>query len=80
MRGGCHFLSWKQVATLCASSWYWRPLGRRVGIGGFPKAKGTFLRVPITRIMIYLGSILGSPHFGKLPARLAEGVKDIVLG
>ena len=37
-----------------------------VFIWGFPKIRGTFLGVPIIRISI-LGSILGSPYFGKLP-------------
>ena len=34
---------------------------------GFPKIKGPFLGAPIIRTAIYLGSILGSPYFGKLP-------------
>ena len=33
----------------------------------FPKIRGTFLGVPIIRIIVYWGSILGSPYFGKLP-------------
>ena len=35
--------------------------------GGFPKIRGTFLGVPIIRIVIYWGSMLGSPYLGKLP-------------
>ena len=35
-------------------------------IGGFPKIKDTFLRVPIIRTIVLLGSTLESPHFGKL--------------
>ena len=37
---------------------------------GVPKVRGTFLGVPIMRIIICLGSILGSPNFGKLPYRV----------
>ena len=33
----------------------------------FPKIRGTFLGVPTIRIIVYWGSILGSPYFGKLP-------------
>ena len=36
---------------------------------GFPKIMGTFLGVPIMEYSI-LGSILGSPYFGKLPCGL----------
>ena len=38
----------------------------------FPKIRGTFLGVPIIRITIYWGSILGSPYFGKLPHNLSK--------
>ena len=35
---------------------------------GFPKIRGTFLGVPIIRIIVFGGLyILGSPSFGKLP-------------
>ena len=34
---------------------------------GFPKSRGTILGVPIIRNYSILGSILGSPYFGKLP-------------
>ena len=34
---------------------------------GFPKIRSTFLGVPI-RTIVFLGSILGSPYFGKLPS------------
>ena len=37
-------------------------------IWGFPKIRGTFLGVPIIRIIVFLG-LLGSPYFGKLPYR-----------
>ena len=40
------------------------PLYRRAS--AFPKIRGTFLGVPIVRIVGILGSILGSPNFGKL--------------
>ena len=33
----------------------------------FPQIRGTFLGIPIIRIIGILGSILGSPYFGKLP-------------
>ena len=33
----------------------------------FPKIMGTLLGVPIIRILVFWGSILGSPYFGKLP-------------
>ena len=36
-------------------------------IRGFPKIRGTILGVPIDRVIILLGSILGSPFSGKLP-------------
>ena len=36
----------------------------------FPKIKGTLLGVPIIRTLAFLGSILGSPYFGKLPYEL----------
>ena len=32
----------------------------------FPKVRGTILEVPIIRTINILGSILGSPYFGKL--------------
>ena len=35
--------------------------------GGFLKLGGTILGVPIIRTIVYLGSKLGSPYFGKLP-------------
>ena len=34
---------------------------------GFPKILCTFLGGPIIRTIIFLGSILGPPYFGKLP-------------
>ena len=34
---------------------------------GFPKIRGTILGVPIIRITVFLGSMLGSPYLGKLP-------------
>ena len=40
----------------------WREL-----IWGFPNIRGTFLGVPILRIIIFWGSILGAPYFGKQP-------------
>ena len=42
----------------------------------FPKTKGTFLGGPIIRIIIFWGSTLGSPYFGKLPFRV-EGVRGL---
>ena len=36
-------------------------------IWGFPKIRGTILGVPIIRTIVFWGSILGSPHFEKLP-------------
>ena len=41
-----------------------------ITIWGFPKIRGTLLGVPIIRIIVSWGSILGSPYFGKLPFRL----------
>ena len=38
-----------------------------VQYGGFPKLGGTLLGVPIIRTIVFWGSILGSPYFGKLP-------------
>ena len=38
-------------------------------IWGFPKIRGAILGVPIIRIILFWGSILGSPYFGKLPYR-----------
>ena len=35
--------------------------------GGFHKIRGTLLGVPILRTIVYWGSILGSPCFGKVP-------------
>ena len=35
--------------------------------GGVPKVRGTFLGVPRIRIIVFLGSILGSLYFGKPP-------------
>ena len=40
-------------------------------IWGFPKIRGTILGVPIIRTIIFWGSMLGSPYFGKLPYTLA---------
>ena len=40
---------------------------------GVPKIRGTILGVPITRIIVFLGSILGSPYFGKLPCQYRYG-------
>ena len=37
-----------------------------LGLGVFPKVRGAFLGVLMPRTSI-LGSILGSPYFGKLP-------------
>ena len=34
---------------------------------GFPKIRGTFLRAPIIRTIVFVGSTLGSLYFGKLP-------------
>ena len=34
---------------------------------GFPKIRGTFVGVPIIRIRVFGGCILGSPVFGKIP-------------
>ena len=57
----------------------------------FPQIRGTILRVPITRTIVFWGPILGSPYVGEttiLPYRdsvgfifhsndiLARGVKD----
>ena len=39
---------------------------------GFPKNRDTIMRVPIIRIIVYLGSILGYPSFEKLPFSLLE--------
>ena len=36
-------------------------------IWGFPKIRGTCLGVPMIRITVFWGSILGFPYFGKLP-------------
>ena len=35
-------------------------------MGGFPKSRGTFLGGPHNKDHSILGSILGSPYFGKL--------------
>ena len=35
-----------------------------------PKIRGTFLGIPIVRTIMFLGPILGSPYFGKLPYRV----------
>ena len=36
-------------------------------VWGFPKIRGTFLEGPNNKDYSILGSILGSPYFGKLP-------------
>ena len=36
-------------------------------IWGFPRIKGTFLGVPIIRIIVFGGLYWGSPYVGKLP-------------
>ena len=36
-------------------------------IWGYPEIRGTFLGIPRIRIIVFLGSIVGSPYFGKLP-------------
>ena len=45
---------------------------------GFPKIRGTFLGGPHNKDYSFLGCILGSPHFGKLPfereSKLCKGV------
>ena len=40
---------------------------------GGSKIRGTILGVPMIRIIVYFGSILGSPYLGKLPCR-ADGL------
>ena len=34
---------------------------------GCPKITGTFLEVPVIRIIVFWGSMLGFPYLGKLP-------------
>ena len=41
----------------------------------FPKIRGTMLGSPYNKDYSILGSIMGSPYFGKLPCR-AKAVKD----
>ena len=41
-----------------------------IGIWGFPKIRGSPFGVPINKDYFILGSILGSPYFGKLPFRV----------
>ena len=41
-------------------------------IWGFPIIRVIFLRVPIIRIIVFLGSIFGSPYFGKLPYKVGQ--------
>ena len=43
-------------------------------IWGFPKIGGAFLGVPIIRTIVFWGSILGSPYFGKLPFKVPVGL------
>ena len=43
----------------------WEQRARRDICGGFPKLE--LLEVPMVRTILFLGSILGSPYFGKLP-------------
>ena len=38
-------------------------------IWGFPKIRGTFLVGPLLRMIVFWGTILRSPYFGKLPFR-----------
>ena len=42
-------------------------MGVQASIWVFPKNRGTFFGVPIIRTIVFWGSILGSPYFGKLP-------------
>ena len=51
---------WGEVGTTIAK-------GHSKSIWGFPKRRGTFLRGPHVKDYSILGSILGSPDFGKLP-------------
>ena len=37
---------------------------------GFPKISGTFLEVPRTRTLVFLGVYIGCPCFGKLPGNV----------
>ena len=39
-------------------------------IWGVPKIRGALLGVPIVRIIVFGGSILGYPYFGKIPYRV----------
>ena len=40
-------------------------------IQGFPILGVPFGGIPIIRTIVYIGSILGSPYFGKLPSEFA---------
>ena len=44
--------------------------GKKEQIGEFPKIRGTLFGGPHNKDYRILVSILGSPHFGKLPYRL----------
>ena len=42
--------------------------------GGFPKLGGSLIGGPYNKDYSILGSILGSPHFGKLPYVASDGI------
>ena len=42
--------------------------------GGFPKLGVPFWGVPIIRIIVFWGLILGFPHFGKLPYSIRRSI------
>ena len=47
---------------------------------GFPKIMGTFLGGPNKKDYSILGSILGSPYFGKLPSSTGSGISGQHVG
>ena len=44
---------------------------------GFPKIRGTFFGGSHNKDYSILGSILGSPYFGKLPCRFGWDIKPL---
>ena len=46
---------------------------------GFPKIRGTILGVPNIKDHSILGSMLGSPYFGKLPLHITRGPPEVAL-
>ena len=58
----------RQSACHCSSS-AWSTVFR---IWGFPKIRGTLFWNPHNKDYSILGSILGTPYFGKLPFRVHD--------